>query len=78
MTTSYFACVGLDRPKSNPYFIWRDVRLPSYRGFDAYDPRTRRWIDTPWLACFVCWGEIGSMPITAEEAAINATAPGRA
>ena len=68
MTTEYYALVGLDRTIDDPHFIWRDVRLPFYWGLDAYDPRTRRWIDTPWLACFTHNGEIGSEPISEEKA----------
>jgi len=69
VTVKYYADVGLDRPKSNPYFVWRDLRFPGYWGLDAWDPKTRRWIDTPWLCCFTHWGEIGSEPITEQEAA---------
>lgn len=65
--TQYYADIGLDRTIDRPYFVWRHVRKP-YSSPQWYDRPARRWIDDPWLYCFIMNGEIGSEPITKKKA----------
>ena len=70
----HFALVLDDRPATNPYSVFREVREPD-------DFRVEIWTRGAWqmqlsLAKYSMCGEIGAIPITATEAAhLIATAP---
>jgi hypothetical protein len=68
VTTSYFADISTDRTIDNPHFVWRCNRKPHF-STERFDARIHQWVSDPSLACYIFWGEIGSDPISKEQAA---------